>query len=42
MTEVYDYIVANIPVALISIMLVPIALIAIWKVLAKIFNGLIQ
>lgn len=39
MTEVYDYIAANIPVALVSIMLIPLGFLAIWRVLVKALNN---
>lgn len=40
MTEVYDYIASNIPLALMTLMLVPLAFLVVWKVVVKIFNDL--
>jgi len=38
MSEVYDYIVSNFPTGLMAIFLVPLAFLAIWKAVIKVFN----
>lgn len=38
MSGVYDYIAANFPVALMTIMLVPLAFVVVWRVVVRIFN----
>jgi hypothetical protein len=39
MTEVYDYAVSNIPAALMSIVLIPLAFMTIWRILVRVLNG---